>query len=156
MKREEIFEASQGFNTLGQVEGNRKFYYAVAKNVTTFESKVKEMTVKRNEHLKGYDEFEKERLEKIQDFIKKDKDGKVEVIGGQTSFDESKREDWDKELKKLNKKHNGAWDLEQDRVKEFNDVYMKEEVEIEIHKIKEEDSPEKMKPNQAKYLLLMI
>ena len=152
----EISEATQGFASLGQVEGTRKFYYAVAKNATRFEREVKKMTKERNEHLVGFEEFEKERQGKMQDFLKKDEKGKLVVVNGQPTFDDNKLEEWEKEFAKIDKKHKGAWGLEQDRIKEFNEVYMQEEVEIEVHKIKEEDSPEKMKPSQAKYLLLMI
>ena len=152
----EISEATQGFASLGQVEGTRKFYYAVAKNATAFKRENKKMVEKRNEHLVGFEDFEKERQDKMQDFLKKDEKGKLVVVNGQPTFDDNKLEEWEKEFAKINKKHKGAWDLEQDRIKEFNEVFMKEVIEVEVHMIKEEDSPEKMKPSQAEYLLLMI
>ena len=158
MKRKELQNVLASLKSLSNLEGEFKYGYAVSKNVGNLESEIKTI-VGINKVSEGAKKFEEERMEKLQGYLLKDKDGKSVITNGQTQFDETKMPEWKKVYDGLRKKYKKELDIEDARAKEYKE-YLEGESEFTFYMVNEKECikvlAKEMKPEQAKALSYII
>ena len=122
------------------------------------------MLQKANEPSEEFKEYQKERQNLLSANSEKDEKGNpiTEQVRGSNGeqlisfkIEDEKREQHEKEIKKLEKKYKEAVDLTTEKNKEF-EKFLQEEREIEIHKIKLEYIPSDITAKQMNKILILI
>ncbi len=158
--RKRNIELIQLYNTLHSV-GNLKgvrFAYAVSKNIHKIKPHIESLqdSVKPSEEFQKYD---KERLELAEKHAKKNKDGqpnKITDLDNNTqSYDIENEEKFQKELKKLQSKYKDALEEREKQIEKYKEL-LQEEADVELYKIKVEDLPEDITPQQMTNLFMII
>lgn len=154
MKRKNLIKL---YNTLSEcdLKGN-KFTYIITKNKRILEEELKDM----EEFVKPSDEFKevKEKIEALKlKHVNKDDNGdpiiiektiagnKVEVYDIPNSKDENS--DFNKEFKTLQEENKDLIDEQRKKEQDYVNIFLEEEVDIDLAKLKIEDIPENISQN---------
>ena len=152
LTKEKVIQLHNALSEIGEEKPNAKFAYAVAKNLNVIEPEVKAL-MKAQEKSKEYQEYDSKRVSicremankdengtpiMIGGIFQKDKDGIPQRVGGE--FDIPDRAKLDKRIEKLKKEYKEAVDEQEIKIDEFNEL-IKEEIDIEFHRVKYEWIP---------------
>ena len=135
VKRTELVNLKNVLNTMGGVAGD-KLVYAIVKNKRL----IKQILKKTEEILdeeKGYQEYEKVRIQLCEKHCIKDKNNKSMIVN-KTYVGLKDHKIFKKELDLLNKKHEKDLKIRRAQIVDYNQT-MIEEVEIKLHQVKESD-----------------
>ncbi len=130
-----------------------KFSYAVAKNLTILKPEVEAIT-KANEISKDFEAYDNARVEIARKYAKKDEKGEPEVKDGSYVLNGDK-ENFEKEIAKLQKTHEKAIKEREKQVKDFKEL-LEKETTIALHKIKLTDIPEDITSQQMSAIYPII
>lgn len=141
---EKILSLVEKFKKL-QVLTGVKFSYAINKN---FE-KLKQEANLIYKTVEPYEEFLPviEKIRKIQGKYSKKENGKDVIKNNEYVIDESKRQEYEAELKKIEEDNKEVWDKRQQQLDNFN-KFLKEKSTFEPYKIKIKDIPENITVEQ--------
>ena len=150
MTKQKALDIYNTLNTLGELKGTR-FAYGVSKNVNKLQPEINALqkSFAASEEFLAYD---KERVELAKEYSHKIK-GEPVIIEGR--YDIEDQDKFDKELEKLQKKHKKAVEEREKQFKEFQEI-LKEEVEIDLYKIKISDVPQEITARQMNGILEII
>lgn len=130
-----------------------KFSYAIAKNISVVDAKIKEIkSIK--EKTKAYAKFDEKRAKLAEKFAEKGQDGKPLIANGNYVIT-TKRKEFDKAFKEFSKDHKDVLDAYKKQLKDYNKA-LKKEFEVDLHLIKREDLSEDITANQRIGLAVLI
>jgi len=154
--REKVFGLNMLFQRQKFVEASVPFHYAVAKNKKILEPEIKALEEAR-EPSEGYLEYEKKRIALCQIHTEKDENGNPKLTkdpnNGQEVFDltDEAKEKLDEEMKEVREEFKEDIEEHEKKQKEFGE-FIKEEVELNLIKLKLKQMPEKMSGNDVDLL----
>lgn len=157
MTRNQLSVFFNGLCSVAKMVGVQ-FAYAVAKNKAHCEQEIKAME-EAGKPTEEYQEYEKERKELCEKHALKDEHGRprVETLSPvvQRYVGLEENEKFQKELEKLNKKHQKVLDAREKQVKDYL-KFCEEEIEIDVHQIALDVVPEKITVGQLEEIMPMI
>ena len=150
-KKNDLFTLNDAFESVSQLKGV-KFAYVIAKNKNILKGEIDSLqeSVKMSEQ---YLVYEKKRVELCRELARKDKDGKPMMIG--SKFDIEDKAAFDKTLKKLQDGYPAEIKEREKQLENFEKL-CKEEIKIDLHKMKQEDLPEDITPSQIEGIIEII
>ena len=158
-KRGELFGRLEDIKDLLELKGGSKFIYAVVKNIDKLEREYNLM-MKANKAVDGMDKFNIERIELVKKHSLLNENGKPKTVRdqqGRTHYepDPAQSKELDVGFTKLKKKFNKEITAEEARTKEYNEVFLEEEIGIEFHMLEMESWPETLSVKQGRSLVSM-
>ena len=150
LTRREILNLNAGFRLVANLSG-LQFAYTIARNSEQLKSEVRaiQKVAKAEEDYVTYD---KDRVELVKKYaVKENGTEKIVGEGENAHYVISNQEDFDKELKELQKKHRKAIDRRIEQEKEL-DAFLDKEVEVVLFMLKFEDLPQNITPGQLEAL----
>lgn len=148
----------QTVDIVSELEGD-KFSYAVFRNTQKLERIVREMIKQRNPlpETKSFREaFEKERIEILNEFAKKDSNGKiVSDRNGSAVFEPGKEEMFSEAINILKEKHPEAIKSFEDAENKYRES-LQNEYEIETYDITKSELPANISPKQLNAISWMF
>jgi len=100
-------------------------------------------------------EYEKKRIALCEEYSEKDEDGKPVIENQNYKILEGKREALDEEIKKLRDENKEAFDAQEAKMKELDEL-MEEEADVEVYKVKEQYLPDTISVGDLQILEPMI
>ncbi len=153
-------ELIQFYNTLhsvGDLQGV-KFAYAVSKNIYTIKPHIEALQAS-VASTEEFQQYEKERVELAKKHAKKNKEGNpitnTNLDNNTQSYEIENEDKFQKELEKLQEKHKNALQEREKQIEKYKEL-LQEEANIELHKIKVKDLPEKITPQQMTGLFPIV
>jgi hypothetical protein len=140
--REKVLQMWGLFQRLASEKTNVKFHFGIIRNKRVLEPEVDSMQ-KAQAPPDGYQAFEDARMKMCQEMCEKDDAGNPKIIAGQFAIPEEARPGFDEKMEGLKEEHQEVLDVMEKQQEEFNEL-LKEEINVEFHKIKLEDMPEKV------------
>lgn len=150
--RENLVQIWGVLNSLAQEKTTAKGAYGIAKNKRIIETEVKSIEeAQRNQKLPdGIEDFEAKRIDLCKEYCDKDKDGKPMVDGNSFVIIENQVVFTEK-LTELREEFAEPLQARKDQDKDFRE-FLKEDVEIDLHKIKIDDMPNNITGQQIEIL----
>ena len=152
LKGKEIMELSIWLQEAADNKG-QKFAYAVAKNLTEVNKKVKELASIK-EKTKDYQKFDEKRVKLAEKYADKGANGKA-LIANSNYVITTKRKEWDKAFKEFSKENKKVLDAYKQQLKNYNKA-LEKEYEVDVYKINKEDLSEDITANQLIGLAVLI
>ena len=121
-----------------------KFSYFIAKNRKRMKEEI-EILMGLTNSTDDYKTYDRERAGLANKLSDKDEKGNPIIQNGQYVIIE-KQEEFQKQLKELQKKYKKDIEEQEKRIKEFNDI-LEEDVDFEGYQIHTDNLPEKIEPN---------
>ena len=154
MTRSSVLTLFNGLMSVSKLTG-AKFTYAVARNISALKETVIALG-KAEELTKEMVDFENKRMELIQEFgVKEDGVLKTEMVGGRAEYALTDREAFKKRYEKLKKDNLGILEKREKQMQEV-DKLLSEEIEVDLHMIKEEYLPEEISTKQMMAILPIV
>ncbi len=128
-----------------------KLAYAIAKNLKKLRGEIENVgkTVAQSPEFK---EYEKKRLSLCSEHSLKDVGGNPLIVNRIFQIDPMKKNDFDIRLSELRAQYKDAIRDQDRKIEEFN-RHQKDEIEIEFHRVKQEDLPREIKPSHMEVIL---
>jgi len=145
MLKSDLLVLNQNLNKLGNLSGV-KFAYCVSRNLSLIKPEIESLQ-KIVEPSEEYQKFDKERIEMVEKFAKKDEKGKAIQVNNNYEIEEGKQEELDKEFGILKMEHQEAFDAREKQIAEYNEL-LKTELTIVLHKIALADVPQNITVQQ--------
>ena len=153
MKNKEVVALSHTFMQVGSVSG-KKLAYVVSKNI----ARVKSALTPGNEILKEtpeYLEYEKKRTDLCMEYCEKGEDGQPRIENQNYVIATEKMTEFNGKVEELKKEHEAVLDVMDEKRKKYQE-FLEEESTFEPYKIKMEDVPENITPNQLQWIMGII
>jgi hypothetical protein len=152
LTRENLVKIWGVLGGLAREKTTAKGAYGIAKNkrLTEVEISSIEEAQKNRSVPEGLDKFHEERIALCKEYCDKDGNGENIVIKNEFQIVE-RLEEFTEKLTELREEHKEALDARDEQDQEFRD-FLKEEVEIEFHKINIADFPDSMTAEQMEIL----
>jgi hypothetical protein len=139
MKRKEIVDLRNALQAVAHYPGI-KFAYAVAKNCRLLDGEIADMQ-KTAQPSKEFEVYDKERVALCSKWAEKMPNGEPVIRGNQFVIPDEVKAEFDAALLALNETNKAVIDSRQQQAEAF-DVFLLEEVEIEVYKVAFEVLPE--------------
>jgi len=127
-----------------------KFGYAISRNITLLKPEI-QACQKAIDMSEEFQEFNKEHVELMNKYEKKDEKGKAVMINGEKQYDDELKE----KFEKLKEKHKEAVDAREKQVKEFNEL-LKTDSDVQVYMLKLENLPEDINAGQMAGISLIL
>ncbi len=163
MKRQDVLKLKEGLTAVGSLKGkseNRvKFVYAVAKNQSKVDSEIDALKAA-IEPTEKFKEFEEKRIKINEKYCRRDENDKpieekskdgVPVY----TFDDAEKKKRDKDVESLFEESKSVLDERQEQVDKYNEM-LKEDIDLELHKVKIDFVPDDITAAQMGLIQDMI
>lgn len=150
MKKQDALNLFQGLNTLAGLKGV-KFSYAVAKNINILKGEVESLE-KSITPSEEFSEYDKKRIELAKKYAELDESGELKSKDFKIIFTDEAG--FKKALAPLLEEYKDALAKRDEQMKEYAEL-LKEESDVQLHKLKIEDVPEDISTEQM-YVLYPI
>lgn len=135
---------------------NKFLIYAITKSVTSLSEILEEAQAKEKGcYTEEYETFTNSRLSLLRVYSAKDEQGNPIVEEGQVSIDESKRGEFEEEIKKLVDANRETLELVENNLKTFEE-WSKEEVDVKLTKVSFKYIPDELLPSEYNTLSHLI
>lgn len=151
MLKSKLVELYSNLNKVKELKGV-KFAYGIIKNINLIKPEI-EVLQKVMEPFADFIAYEKERIELAKKFAEKDKDGNPKIEGNHFVLADIKK--FEKDFLKLQKQCEPAIEKRKEQEKEYEKL-LKENIEINLHKIKMADVPQDISPEQLEGIFAVI
>jgi len=146
------------YESLEKVSGKKgvKFAYAVAKNKKLLKDEID--AIEEAKKVDKYTEFEIKWNQLKLEYCDKDKTGNPKIESWRIFFNglsKKKADEYKNKWEELEKEYEWAIKEFQEKEKEVQDI-LKEEIKIELHKVKEEDLPEDLSASELEGIFEII
>lgn len=144
MKRSELFDLYNKLQGLRYHSDNKKFSYALIKNIKSIESDINELNqiIKPNE---DFLQFEKERISVCRSHAIKDENGEPILNGDE--FQIENMEQFNADLEPMKVKYQDVLSERQKQIEEYNSL-LDEEIQEDLIKVGPDDLPDGITPNE--------
>lgn len=144
MKRSELFDLYNKLQGLRYHSDNKKFSYALIKNIKSIESDINELNeiIKPNE---DFLQFEQERISVCKSHAIKDENGEPILNGDE--FQIENMEQFNADLEPMKVKYQDVLSKRQKQIEEYNTL-LDEEIQEDLIKIGPDDLPDGITPNE--------
>jgi len=151
--RENLMNLFGVLNALGSKEMKAKAAYGLAKNKTKVESEIKAIQEAQQKIQPSAEaiKFNEERIKLCEEFSNKDEDGKAIEIGLRYDIPAEKIEAFEAKVEEVKEKYKEALEEKEKKEEEWMEL-MKEEVEVDIHRIHIDLMPDTITPQQIETL----
>lgn len=154
MTKQEILDLYNGLKAVSNLPGAR-WAYAVAKNMDRLQPEIRALQ-KAFAHDEDFAEYESKRRELAKEHaVKEDGKPKTVKVGANEEYLIDDQDKFNKELKKLQKKHEEAVDNREQQIEDFNEL-LSEEVELDLYMINPDYIPEEITPAQVQAIMAVI
>lgn len=152
MIKNDLFNLMKVFDEIKDTASNPKFAYAVAKNKKLVESEVELIrdAIKPDETMTEYDT---KRISICRDYAKLDDDNNPVVHNSNFVIDEERVKDFNEKIEGLREEYSSTLESHKERLIEA-DQLLKEEIDIEFHKLSIESFPEGLTQDQYEQLMV--
>ena len=151
MTKQKLVELYQNLKNLGELKGV-KFAYGVAKNIGIIQPEI-EALQKAINPTEDFSLFEKERIELAKNHSKKDDKGNPIIENNQFIMEDTEK--FSKEFEALKENHKEAIYKREKQTEDYNNL-LKEEIEINLYKIKISDVPQDISAKQLEGIFGII
>lgn len=144
MKRSELFDLYNRLQGLRYHSDNKKFSYALIKNIKTIESEINRL----NEIIKPTEDFlqfEQERIAICRSHAIKDENGEPILNGDEFQIEDMSK--FNSDLEPMKMKYQDVLHKRQQQIEKYNSL-LDEQVEVELIKIGPDDLPDSITPNE--------
>jgi hypothetical protein len=147
-------------NVLEGMKGiySSKLKYAIKRNKDHIKGEIDAITEGSKTNVKGFEEYEAKRTEKLKVCLEFDSEGKPVIDPlrpNSFKLKEDKVEEFNSFMNLLNDKHKEDINNRNKEIEEFN-IFLKETVEIEVYKISNDLIPEDLDQNSYEVLFPLI
>lgn len=151
MKKKDIIRLYNGLQDVKKIQGNQKYFYGIVINLKKLEPII-EVLKEVQQPSEGYLKYATEHQELLKKHANKDEKGKPVIVNQQYQIDDM--ETFEKESKKLQKKHEEAIKEHEAKGEEMKTI-LEEEETIELHKVAFEHFPD-MTPEQFENIFEIV
>lgn len=147
--RQEFFDIHNKLSILNKLTGV-KLTYAIMRIKNTLAAEIKAVNEMAKEEP-GFTEYNQKRIEMVEKFCKRDEKDAPIIVDNNYTFEEGKKEEFEKELETLKASYQDDLDERDEQFKNI-DKYVAEEVEISFWDVKSKYLPENITLEQMEVI----
>ena len=154
LKRGKLVELNAIFNELKSKQTDKRFKFAIVRNLEYFEPEMKAIR-ETQKHSPKYEEYVQKRQQLGEEYADRDEQGqpKLMMVEGQEVFQiTEKKEEVNSKIVELIKEYNDVIEEKKEEMQQFGEL-MEEEIEVDVCKISFEYLPEDADYNALKSII---
>jgi len=146
-------------NVLSSMKGsyNNKLKYAIKRNKDSLTKIYENIQEESKTKVEKFADYEKERIEIISNYAMRDESNNI-VLQDRNSvkIQEDKLDEFNIKMRELAEKHNETLKAKFEEEKRFNNVYLQEEIEVNLYKIENDVIPNDIEQEKYEILFTLI